>query len=98
MWGRALLAQDYGQWTLPGLSKRILAPTPSRQRKMEPQMGTELLIVGDEEKERSFPKGVDLLWKASVPQTPGLTLREQPAAACGPRWQTAPQLITQPAP
>lgn len=32
---------------------------------------TELLLVEDEVKERSFQKGVDLLWKASVPQTPG---------------------------
>lgn len=51
----------------------------------------------DEEKERSFPKGVDLLLKASFPQTPGLTLREKPAAF-GPRWQIAPQLIIQPSP
>jgi hypothetical protein len=35
---------------------------------------------GNEVKKRSFPKGVDHLTKASVPQTPGLTLREQPAA------------------
>lgn len=41
------------------------------------------MLVEDEVKERSFQKGVDLLWKASVLDFRTLTLREQ-AAAFGP--------------
>lgn len=63
MWGAC--PPSPGPWTvgtvLPGLSKRTLAQTPSRQREIEPQMWAELLLVGDEVRERSFQKGMDLL-------------------------------------
>lgn len=56
--GCVVLGQDT---VLTGLAKTTLAQTPSRQRDMEPKTWTELLLVEDEVKQRSFQKGVDLL-------------------------------------